>query len=143
MVLLSLLVLGSCQTDEQIDTSKFGGNWFATKIEMTDASSLDDATYQTTNSRSYMESTLADGSLLFMVSETSNFNEYNVKLYKYESGKWNAKHQQNVKLSGENKFSFYGRECKLKKSKENLVEVKASYGGDIYQYTLGRTVLAP
>lgn len=142
-MLLGILLLGACQNDEQIDTSKFEGNWFATKIEMTDAASLDDLTYQTTNSRAYTETALTDGSLLFMVSETSNFNQYTVRLFKYDGSKWNAVHQQTVKLSGETKFTFYSRECKLKKSRENLVEVKASYGGDIYRYTLGRTVLAP
>lgn len=143
MMLMSILMLTSCQTDEQIDTSRFGGNWFATQIEMTNAASLDDLTYQTTNSRSYKETTLTDGCLMLMVSETSNFNEYNVRLYKYTGGKWAVQHQQSIKLSGDNKFTFYGRECKLKQSRENSMEVKASYDGDIYRYSLSRTVLAP
>lgn len=140
-MLLGVLMLSACHFDEEIDTSKLEGNWFATRIEMTDAASLDDVTYQINNSRTYNETALTDGGLLFMVSGTTNFNEYNVSLFKYVSGNWAIQQQQLIKLSSANKFKFFGRECKLKNNRESTVEVKVSHNSDIYRYTLKRTSL--
>lgn len=143
VAVMTVMFLGSCQEDEKIDTTQFEGSWFVTKIEMIDATSLDDSDYQTKNSRTYNETTPANGSLLFIVSETSSFNEYVIRLFKHDGSKWNSQHQQNVKLSSNNKFTFFSRECKLKKSRETVIEVKARYGSDYYRYTLSRTLLAP
>ena len=136
--LIAVMGLSSCQVDEAVNTTELDGNWFVNRIEMINATSLDSENYQVVNSKDYDAYNLVEGSLLFVVKETSNFNEYFVTEYKYAGSKWVSQSQANVRLSGDNKFTFNGRQCKFKKGKGELLEIKAKYGSEFYRYRLKR-----
>ena len=165
--LIAVMGLSSCQVDEAVNTTELDGNWFVNRIEMINATSLDSENYQVVNSKDYDAYNLVEGSLLFVVKETSNFNEYFVTEYKYagskwvsqsqanvnsgdgsfpiiiRGSKWVSQSQANVRLSGDNKFTFNGRQCKFKKGKGELLEIKAKYGSEFYRYRLEKTPLKP
>ena len=113
------------------------GSWFVSKIEMLkNVGSIDDEIYETANVRNYDMDNLANGSLLVKIEESETFNLYAVHLYKYDGQKWNSLHGQQVRLSSNNHFEFYGRSCKLKKGGSGVIEVKVKEGELYYRYRL-------
>ncbi|MCI7309333.1 MAG: hypothetical protein MR536_00535 [Prevotella sp.] len=144
MVMLFILAaLTSCQQDESINTSQLNGDWFVNRIETTDASSLDDEDYTTSNSRIYDSYKLQNGALMTTIRETSDFNKYFVVLYKHNGNNWEKVTQEHVTLDSKNKFDFYDCSCKFKSVRENELQVKTRVGNTILRYRLERTAIKP
>lgn len=141
--IITFMGLASCQLDESINTTELDGNWFVNRIEMINAKSLDSENYATVNSKQYDVYDLKAGCLLFIVKETPDYNEYFVIEYKYDGEKWVNQNKGNVRLYGDNKFKFNNRQCKFKKGKGGLFEIKVQYGSEFYRYTLEKTHLKP
>lgn len=143
MAITMVMGLMACEPDESISTTEIAGRWFVNRIEMITAQSLDSEDYEALNSKKYDAYNLKEGSLMFVVKETSNYNEYFVIEYKYDGTKWNNHQQETVRLSGNNKFVFNGRQCKFKKGSADLLEIKAKYANEYYRYRLEKTLLKP
>ena len=144
MVMLFILAaLTSCQQDELINTSQLNGDWFVNRIETTDASSLDDEDYTTSNSRIYDSYKLQNGALMTTIRETSDFNKYFMVLYKHNGNNWEKVTQEHVTLDSKNKFDFYDCPCKFKSVRENELQVKTRVGNTILRYRLERTAIKP
>ena len=142
--LAGMLVLGSCEMDAwEINTTDIDGNWFVSKVELTDASSIESELYTVTNTKKYDVFRLSKGNLMFTISSTSEMNRYRVKLYEYDGESWDLSEQDNVVINGENKFSFAGRRCKFKHSKKDLMVIKVKNESSVMRYTLERTLIKP
>ncbi|GEM_PF-4883614 len=145
MVFAGILMLNSCEQDHSINTTNLEGNWFVRRVELTNATNIDDEDYKTRSASDYDVNNLRTGCMLFKVTATTDYNHYSVEMYKYDGTTWSIFHTENVVLSGNNKFTFKSNQCKFRKLEKasNDMEIKVKIGNEIFRYYFRKTTINP
>ena len=145
MVFAGILMLNSCEQDHSINTTNLEGNWFVSRIELTNATNIDDEDYKTRSASDYDVNNPRIGCMVFIVTATSDFNHYNVTMYKHDGTTWNKVNTEKVVLGGNNKFTFNTYKCKFRKleKNKNYMDIKVQMGNEIFRYYFHKTTINP
>ena len=142
-MLLLAMAFGSCQQDLSINTTSIAGNWFVNKSELIDATSINDELFTSVNTKNFDVYNLKAGNMILKISETQKLNDYFVILYTYDGSKWVNTRQEQVHLSAQNKFSFYGNPAKISNLNSTKLTIKVQIANEFFRHTLERTTINP